>query len=76
MTLTNLINRARGKNVVIKSADITWKGKLVASDKTFILLEDVYSIDNITGGTAADGQLLLPISGINYMQILTESGRQ
>lgn len=71
--LTKLIRKAHGKHVVIKVADITWKGILTSSDKTFICLSNVYSIDNITGSTAADGQLLLLIKNIEYMQILTES---
>lgn len=70
MSLTNLTRRARGKNIVAKVKDNTWKGILTDYDNRFIELSRVSSVDSLLGSTPADGTMLLPLNEIEYMQVL------
>lgn len=72
MSFTSLLKRAKNKTIVVKIHDDVWKGTLTAYDSHFIILTNVYALDNITGTTPADGQFILPRTGIEYIQIPSE----
>ena len=67
------LRRSIGRRIVARIDTVTWRGRLAAYSCGWLELKDASVVDPVAGATGADGQILLPETRIDFIQIAPEA---
>lgn len=64
------LRRAVGARVVLVTGKLSVRGRLVAVSGGVLLIRDAVAVERELGSVPVDGELLVPVGRVEYVQVL------